>query len=351
MNLFRRTLCALIAATGVTTGITTGITSGITAAITTGIATGIALSALPAGAQNFPVKPVKMVVPTSPGGATDAFTRALAPRLAEIWGQSVIVENRPGANQIIGSEYVSKSPGDGYTLLVSDAASFVINPHQYKNLPYDAVNGFTPITVLVRFPWVIAAHPSVPANTFQELVALAKAKPGTISYGSFGLGSSAHVSVEYLRNVTGINIVHVPYKGSAPATVDLLSGQISFMMATPLVFNQHVASGKLKFIAAATANRIAMLPNLPTVAESGVPGYEAGTWFALMGSPGIPREITGRIYADTMKVLNNAAFREQYVTKQWFEVVGNTPEAFATFLKSEYVRWENLIRLSRVTVE
>ena len=324
------------------------VTSSIHAAFA---ALAAALAVLPAWSQTFPVKPVKIVVPTSPGGATDTFSRALAPRLAEGWGQSVVVENRPGANQIIGSEFVSKSPGDGYTLLVSDAASFVINPHQYKNLPYDGVNGFTPITVLVRFPWVIAAHPSVAANNFQELVALAKARPGTVSYGSFGLGSSAHVSVEYLKNVANIDIVHVPYKGSAPATIDLLSGQISFMMATPLVFAQHVASGKLKYLAAATGSRIAMLPNLPTIAESGVPGYEAGTWFALMGSPGIPRDITGKIYADTLRILNNPAFREQYVTKQWFEVVGNTPEAFAAFLKTEYVRWENLIRLSRVTVE
>ena len=309
------------------------------------------LAPVQAMAQSSPVKPVKTVVPTSPGGATDAFSRALGPRLAEIWGQSVVIENRAGANQIIGSEYVSKSPGDGYTLLVSDAASFVINPHQYKKLPYDALNGFTPITVLVKFPWVIAANPAVPANTFQELVSLAKAKPGTLSYGSFGLGSSAHISVEYLKNAANIDIVHVPYKGSAPATVDLLSGQISFMMATPLVFSQHVASGKLKFIAAATASRIPMLPNLPTIAESGVPGYEAGTWFALLGSPGIPHDVTGKIYSDTMRVLNNAAFREQYVTKQWFEVVGNTPDAFAVYLKSEYARWGKLIELSKVTVE
>ena len=304
-----------------------------------------------AWSQSYPSKPVKIVVPSSTGGATDTFSRALGPRLTEIWGQSVIIENRAGANQIIGSEYVSKSAGDGYTLMVADAASFVINPHQYKKLAYDGLNGFTPITVLVKFPWVIAANAGVPANNFQELLALAKAKPGTLSYGSFGLGSSAHISVEYLRHAANIDIIHVPYKGSGPATIDLLSGQISFMMATPLVFNQHVNSGKLKFIAAATSSRIPMLPALPTIAESGLPGYEAGTWFALVGSPGIPREVVAKIYADTMRVLNNAAFREQHVTKNWFEVVGNTPEAFAVYLKSEDARWEKLIRLSRVSVE
>jgi tripartite-type tricarboxylate transporter receptor subunit TctC len=305
------------------------------------------------GAQDpaFPSRQVKIVVPTSPGGATDAFSRALAPRLAELWGQSVLIENRPGANQILGADHVSKSSPDGYTLLVSDASSFVMNPHLYKKLPYDGLNGFTPITVLVRFPWVIAVHASLPVNSFQELVAYAKANPGKISYGSFGLGSSAHISVDYLKNLLGIDIVHVPYKGAGPAVTDLLSGQIQMMMVTPLLVEPHARAGKLRLVAAATAQRIPALPNLPTVAESGVPGYEAGTWFALLGPAGIPREIVARIYADTMKVLDNPAFREQYVSRQWFEVVGNTPEQFTEFLKSEYARWDRLIRLSGVSVE
>lgn len=299
----------------------------------------------------FPAHPVRIVVPTSPGGATDAFSRALAPRLAELWGQSVLVENRPGANQILGADHVSKSSPDGYTLLVSDASSFVMNPHLYKNLPYDGVSGFTPITVLVRFPWVIAVHASLPVNGFQELVAYAKANPGKISYGSFGLGSSAHISVDYLKNLLGIDIVHVPYKGAGPAVTDLLSGQIQMMMVTPLLVEPHARAGKLKLVAAATAQRIPALPDLPTVAESGVPGYQAGTWFALLGPAGVPREIVARIYADTMKILDNPAFREQYVSRQWFEVVGNTPEQFAEFLKSEYARWDRLIRLSGVSVD
>ena len=310
-----------------------------------------AVLATSVSAQSFPSRPVKIVVPTSPGGATDAFSRALAPRLSEIWGQPVLVENRPGANQILGADHVSKAAPDGHTLLVSDASSFVINPHLYKKLPYDGVNGFTPITVLVRFPWVIAVHASVPANTFQEFVAYAKANPGKLSYGSFGLGSSAHISVDYLKNLLGIDIVHVPYKGAGPAVTDLLSGQIQMMMVTPLLVEPHARAGRLRLVAAATAQRIPALPDLPTVAESGVPGYEAGTWFALMGPAGIPREIVAKIYADTSRILGNAAFREQYVSKQWFEVVGNTPEQFADYLKSEYSRWDRLIRLSRVSVE
>src|SRR5882672_5862737 len=307
--------------------------------------------AAPIAAQPFPAHAVKVVVPTSPGGATDAFARALAARLSASWGQAVVVENRAGANQIIGADFVSKSAPDGYTLLVSDASSFVINPHLYPKLPYDGVNGFTPITVLVRFPWVVAVHASVPARTFQELVALARAEPGTLSYGSFGLGSSAHISVDYLKNLLGIDIVHVPYKGAGPAVTDLLSGRIQMMMVTPLLVEPHARAGKLKLLAAATARRIPGLPDLPTVAESGVPGYEAGTWFALVGPAGMHRDVVARIHADTMKILGDAAFREQYVTRQWFEVVGNTPEQFADYLKSEYARWGRLVELSRVSVE
>jgi tripartite-type tricarboxylate transporter receptor subunit TctC len=251
----------------------------------------------------------------------------------------------------LGADYVSKSAPDGSTLLVSDASSFVINPHLYRKLPYDGLHGFTPITVLVRFPWVIAVHASVPASTFQELVAYAKANPGKLSYGSFGLGSSAHISVDYLKQLLGVEIVHVPYKGAGPAVADLLSGQIQMMMVTPLLVEPHARAGRLKLVAAATAQRIPGLPDLPTVAESGVSGYEAGTWFALVGPPGMPGEVVAKIYADTAKILGDATFREQYVTRQWFEAVGNTPEQFADYLKAEYVRWDRLIKLSRVSVE
>src|SRR5438105_343437 len=302
-------------------------------------------------AQTFPTRPVKIVVPTTPGGATDALSRSIGARLSEIWNQPVVVENKPGATQIIGGEYVAKSPPDGYTLLVSDAATFIMNPILHKNLPYEGLRAFTPITLLVRFPWVVVVHPSVPANTFQELVAYARVNPGKIAYGSFGTGSSGHISVDYMKKRLGIDLVHVPYKGAGPAVTDLLAGQIQMMMVTPLLVEPHARAGRLKLVAAATAQRIPALPDLPTVAESGVPGYEAGTWFALVGPAGVPREIVAKIYADTAKILGNAAFREQYVSKQWFEVVGNTPEQFADYLKSEYARWDRLIRLSRVTVE
>jgi tripartite-type tricarboxylate transporter receptor subunit TctC len=203
----------------------------------------------------------------------------------------------------------------------------------------------------VRFPWVIAVHPSVPAKNFGEFVAYAKAHPGALSYGSFGTGSSGHISVEYLKNRLGIDIVHVPYKGAGPAVTDLLAGQIQMMMVTPLLVEPHARAGKLRLIAAATPTRIPRLPDLPTVAESGVPGYEAGTWFALAGPAGMPRDVTHAIYNEVKKVLYEPAFKERYIDKQWFEVVANPPEEFAEFLKKDYERWDNLIRLSHVKAE
>jgi tripartite-type tricarboxylate transporter receptor subunit TctC len=301
--------------------------------------------------QQFPSRPVKIVVPTTPGGATDALSRSIGARLSEIWGQPVVVENKPGATQIIGGEYVAKSPPDGYTLIVSDAATFIMNPVLHKNLPYDGLRAFTPITLLVRFPWVVAIHPSVPAKNFEEFVAYAKTRPGAISYGSFGTGSSGHISVDYMKRLLGIDIVHIPYKGAGPAVTDLLAGQIQMMMVTPLLVEPHARAGKLRLIAAATPNRIARLPELPTIAESGVPGYEAGTWFALAGPAGMPREVTYAIYADVAKVLHEPAFKERYIDKQWFEVVANPPDEFAAFLQKDYERWEKLIRLSGIKAE
>jgi tripartite-type tricarboxylate transporter receptor subunit TctC len=309
------------------------------------------ICAISAQAQSFPSRPVKIVVPTTPGGATDALSRSLGARLSEVWGQPVVVENKPGATQIIGGEYVAKSAPDGYTLIVSDAATFIMNPILHKNLPYDGLRAFTPITLLVRFPWVIAVHPSVPATTFQEFVAYARAHPGAISYGSFGTGSSGHISVDYLKNLLGIDLVHVPYKGAGPAVTDLLSGQIQMMMVTPLLVEPHARAGKLRLIAAATPARIPRLPELPTVAESGAPGYEAGTWFALAGPAGMPREVTYAIYADVRKVLQGPGFKERNIDRQWFEVVADPPDEFAAFLQKDYQRWEKLIQLSRVKVE
>jgi tripartite-type tricarboxylate transporter receptor subunit TctC len=304
----------------------------------------------PATAQTYPTRPVRIIVPASPGEAVDLLSRALAPRLSQMWRMPVLVENR-GANPIAGVGHVARAAPDGATLLISDGTTFVMNPHLYEKLPYDALKGFTPITVLVRVPWVVAVHADVPAATLQEFAALAKAKPGAFSYGSLGPGSSTHVSTEYLKQQLEIDMAHVPFKGESPAITALLTGQIQMMMTTPFLVESHARAGRLKILAAASARRIPALSQLPTVAESGVPGYEAGTWFALAGPARLPREVVRRVYADTTDVLLDPAFRERYLTSQWFEVVGNTPEEFAQFLKSEYARWDRVVELSGVTVK
>ena len=312
----------------------------------------LSVAPLAAPGQSFPSRPVKIVVPVAAAGALDPLARVVASRLSDLWKQPVLVENRPGANGIIGADYVSKSEPDGYVMLMSEASPLVMSPHLYKKIPYDARTGFTPITMVVRLPWVIGVHASVPANTLAELAALAKAKPGLLSYGSIGLGSSAHIKFEQLKSALGIDIIHVPYKGAGPAMTDLLAGQISMIMITPGLVEPHARSGKLRMIATAMAERIPALPNLPTVAESGVPGFEAGTWFGLMGPPAMSREIVAKIYGDATTVLGNPSFREQNMTKQWMvPPASSTPEQFAQFLKLEYERWGQLIKTAGVSVE
>ena len=295
-------------------------------------------------------RPIRIVIPVAPAGAMDPFARAIAARLGEIRGQQVIVENRTGANGIIAAEYVAKAEPDGLTLILSEASPFVLNPHLYKNLPYDAVRSFTPISQLAKVAWVLGVNSALPVNNFAELVALAKAKPEALSYGSIGLGSSTHVLVDSLKKTLGIEILHVAYKGAGPALTDLLAGQVSMMMITPGLLEPHARTGKLKLIAAATPQRIPRLPELPTIAESGVPGYEGGTWFGLFGPAGLARDTAISLHADTAKVLSEPAFRDQF-TRQWIDLIGSTPEQFSAFLKADFDRWAELVKRSGVSVQ
>jgi tripartite-type tricarboxylate transporter receptor subunit TctC len=321
--------------------------------ISRAILLGVTGAILMGGAQAdpWPAKPVKIVVPTSPGGATDTLSRALAERLGRIWNQPVVVENRPGANQIIGGEYVARAPGDGYTLIVSDASTFVINPFLYKHLSYDPQSAFAPVSLLVRTPWIIAVNAAVPARSLGELLGWAREHPGSLSYGSFGNGSSAHICMDYLKTLAGVDIVHVPFKGSAPALNALVAGEISLMMVTPLVVEPHVRTGRLRLIAAASAQRLPLLPDLPTVAESGFPGYEAYTWFGMLAPAATPEDLRNRISADVRKVMADPAFREQFIVSQWLIPADNTPDEFAAFLKSDAAHWRHLIEASRVSVD
>ena len=313
---------------------------------------GLALSLAEVHAQTWPSRPVKIVIPVAAAGAMDPLARAVAARLSEMWKQPVLVENRVGANGIIGADYVSKAEPDGYTLLMSEASPFVMSPHLYRTLPFDGLAGFTPIAMVSRVPWVIGINAAVPATTLQEFVALAKVQPGKLAYGSIGLGSSVHIRVEQLKQALGIDLNHVPYKGAGPAMNDLLGGQIAMIMITPGLVEPHVRTGKLRMIAATTPERLAALPNLPTVAELGVPGFEAGTWFGMLGPPKLSQDIVNRVHAAMTMVLGNPAFQQQFISGNWM-VPSNldTPEQFARFMRADFERWGQAIRVSGVSVE
>ena len=311
----------------------------------------LAFAVLPAHAQDFPGRPVKIVVPAAPGGLTDQLARVLAQRLSDTWAQPVIVENRAGANQIIGAEAVARAQPDGYTLFVSDSSTFVINPHLYKKLPYDGLRDFTPITILGSASPVIAVHPSVAAHTMQELVALSKSQPGALKYGSMGSGSYVHVSMEDLKRRSSADLLHVPYKGAAPATADVLSGQIQVVMGSVSLYKQHAAAGKLRIIAAATPQRLAAFPELRTVAESGVPGWQASTWFGLVGPARMDDKVRDRIYGDVAKILAAADFRAQVLSANDVEAVQVTPTAFAERMRSESEMWKALVQQSGASLD
>jgi tripartite-type tricarboxylate transporter receptor subunit TctC len=302
-------------------------------------------------AQTYPSKQVKMIVPSAPGGVTDILARTVGQRLSDTWGQPVIVENRPGAGQIIGAEAVAKSSGDGYTLIVSDASTFVINPFLYGKLPYDPVKDFTPVVVLSQASPVLAVGASVPVSNLQELIALAKAKPGSLSYGSMGAGIYNHISMEQLKQLAGVDIVHVPYKGSTPALTDLLSGQIAVFLVNLSVVEPHAKSGKLKIIAAATAKRLALRPDLPTISESGFPGFESGTWFGILGPANLPRDVVAKIHADVTHILSAPEFREQNITKLGLETIAISPDQFAQLIRTDLERWGKLVKATGARVD
>lgn len=311
---------------------------------------GLTLSIGAAVAQEshaYPTKPIRIVVPYVPAGLSDTLARAIGQKLTEIWGQPVIVENRPGANGAIGSEVVAKSAADGYTLLLVEGPVLTANPSLYSKLPYNPVKDFAPITVLISYASVLLVYPSVPANSLSEFLALAKkGRPNSLTYGSFGSGSGGHLNMEWLKSIAGLEIIHVPYKGSAPAVTDLLGGRLSTMLLTVSLAQAHIKSGKVRALAIAASMRSPLLPEVPTFAEAGLPGYEATSWFGLVTTAGAPREIIGKLYAEVTKILKAPDFKEQRLVKQGIEAVGNSPEEFAALIRSETAKWAKVIKES-----
>ena len=311
----------------------------------------LALACATAMAQSWPNKPVRIIVPYTAGGGTDAVARGLAQQLSEVWGQQVVVENRPGGSTMIGANAVAKAAPDGYTMLFSDSAAFVINQHLYSNMTYKPLTDLAPITVVVKLAPVLALSNAVPATNLRELLDYAKANPGKLSYASFGSGSYPHVITEQFKRMAGVDILHVPYKGSAAAVTDILSGQLSMLIVTLSVFEQHEKAGKLKVLATTTEKRLSLRPDLPTVAEAGVPGYSASVWFGLAATAGTPEPVLTKIHADVAKILADPGYRAKFITAQSLEPGGMSRAEFAALLKEEEARWGQLVRDSGAKME
>jgi len=297
----------------------------------------------------YPAKPVRLIVPSLPGGGTDITARLLAPKLTEFLGQPVVVENRAGAASIVGSEIVARAAPDGYTLLMG-IATITINPSMHRKLPYDTLRDFAPVSQVATVPNVLVVHPSVPAKTVKELIALARSRPGQITYASAGVGSQLHLAMELFLHLAGIKMVHVPYKGSGGAFVDLLSGQVATMTTTALSAAPHLRSGRLRGLAVTSARRSPALPDLPTIAEAALPGYEAVQWYGVFATGGTPREIVVKLNAAIVRALHDPGVRERFAADGG-EVVGNTPDEFSGLIRADIAKWAKLIKDAGISPE
>ena len=293
-------------------------------------------------AQTYPTKPVRVVVPFSPGGSTDVTARILAQKLSEAWRQQVIVDNRAGAGGNIGAEAVARAAPDGYTLLLATTGVMSSNHRLYRSLPYDALRDFAPVTQIGALPLILIVHPSVPAKSVKELIAIAKAAPGQLSYASSGIGSATHMTAELFRMMAHVDIVHVPYKGSGQAMTDLIGGQVGIAFDQITSSLPQVQSGKLRALAVTSAKRFPSVPNLPPVAEAGIPGYESVSWNGLAAPANTPREIVNRIQGEVVAALKAADIKDRFF-KDGIEPIGSTPEQFAAHIRAERAKWEKVI--------
>ena len=302
-------------------------------------------AALAQTAATFPAKPVRFIAPFPPGGSTDLLARLVAIKLTEAWGQQVTVENRGGAGGTIGVELAARAAPDGYTIVMGHVGTFGFNPTLYPKLPYDAIRDFAPITVLATVPNGMAVHPSLPVKTARDFVALAKAKPGELLYASGGSGSASHLAGEYFKLLTKIDMVHVPYKGTGPAMISMISGQTTMTITGMVALMPHVKSNRLKLLGVATMKRLSIMPDIPTINESGVPGYDANQWYGILTQAAVPRDIIAKLHADIVKVLARPDIKER-LAADGAEAVANTPEQFAAHIKAEIARWAPVVKAS-----
>ena len=302
-----------------------------------------------ASAQTYPVKPIRFVVPLAAGGPGDVLARAIGQKLSEQVGQSVVIDNRPGANTNVGSEFVAKAPADGYTLLAT-ASTLTINPSLYPKLPYEPIRDFAPVTLIGSTPLILVVHPSLPAKSVKELAALAKSRPGQINYGSAGNGSVLHLAGEMFNTLAGVKLVHVPYKGVTNAFSDLLGGQISIMFPGAPIALPQVKAGKLRALGTTGAGRTAAAPELPPIAESGLPGYEISVWYGMLAPAGTPPAVINRLHAEISRIVQLPDIRERWAVLG-AEPLHNTPEQFAAFLKADLGKWAKVVRDSGAKID
>lgn len=311
-----------------------------------------AVLAAPALAQaptTYPTKSVRIIVPSPPGGGTDTIARVIADPLSKSLGRQFVVENKPGAGNIIGTEIVARAAPDGYTLLMS-ASPLTINHLTSAKLPYDAVADFAPVSMVVSLPSVLVAEPNLPVKSLADLIELAKAKPGTLNYGTAGIGTNPHISMELLKSMAGIDILHIPFKGIAASMTDILGGRISCMIANVLSAKPHVDSGKLRPLAVTSASRIASMPAVPTIAEAGVPGYVSLQWFGLLAPARTPAPIVDMLHAEIVKALADPQIRAK-LTADGADPVGSKPAEFAAFIKDEIAKWNALAKVAKLKPE
>jgi len=306
----------------------------------------LALFALGAAAQEYPARPVRIIVPSPPGGGTDIVARVLAQHFARSFGQQFFVENKPGAGNMIGIEAVARSAPDGYTLLMT-ASTLALNSVLFKKVPYDPVRDFAPITLTATAPNVLLVHPAVPAQSLAEFIALAKAKPGALSYGTPGIGTSPHLSMELLKSMAGIDLQHVPYKGTAAAVTDVIGGQIAATFANALTAKPQVDAGRVRALAITGPRRIEALPGVPPVAEAGVPGYEAMQWYGLLAPAGTPAAVVARLNGEALKALRSAEMKER-LAADGAEPLGGSPAEFAALIRRELDKWTRVARAAGI---
>jgi tripartite-type tricarboxylate transporter receptor subunit TctC len=304
----------------------------------------------PLSAQAYPAKPIKLVIPFPPGGPLDLAGRAIGQKLQEAWGQPVVVENRPGAGGNIGADAVAKAAPDGYTLVMGALSTHAVNPHLFAKMPYDALKDFAPVTLVAITPNVLVVNAAVPANTVGELVALARASPGKLSFASGSNGSAGHLAGELFKTLSGIDIVHVPYKGGAPALQDLLGGQVQFMFDNLANSMAQMKAGKLKAFAVTTSKRSALAPELPTMAEAGVTGFDISTWYGILAPAGTPPEVVRKLNGEIVNILGSEDMREK-LRAQGAEPAPTSPEQFATFIRAEWSRYAKIVKDSGARVD